>query len=106
VRYDTALMSVKRFHRFCDGLRTDRRILAYPIASGAGAECDRSAVDLNLHSTGTTQNINRKPNRKYLGSINRPSGFTLVIWSYPLRFCTVPAEVNCRFETLDAGLLK
>ena len=85
---------------------TDRRILAYPIASGAGAGCDRSAVDLNLHSIGTTQNINRKPNRKYLGSMSRPSGFTLVIVSYPLRSFTVPAEVNCRFDTLDAGLLK
>jgi len=55
---------------------------------------------------GTIQNMNRKPNRKYLGSMSRPSGFTLVIVEYPLRSFTVPAEVNCRFDTLDAGLLK
>src|SRR5580704_12186987 len=50
--------------------------------------------------------MRRKPKRKYLGSINRPSGFTLVIVSYPLRFLTEPSPFSCRFDTLDAGLLK
>ena len=50
--------------------------------------------------------MNRKPKRKYLGSISRPSGFTLVMVSYPFRFFTEPSPFNCRFDTFDAGLLK